>query len=145
MQDEHISEAIQQALTDRDKTVRIAGIDLIENLNISKDLMVSLLSDVIQTKTPEEKQAALLTLGRLPVQHSGKVFEGLLQQMKSGKLSSEIHLELADAIDSTRSPELMATYKQISASKATDDPTACICCQFIWRRSRAGQQNFLQS
>ncbi len=31
MQDEHISDAIKQALTDKDKTVRIVGIDLIEN------------------------------------------------------------------------------------------------------------------
>jgi putative heme-binding domain-containing protein len=142
MQDEHISEAIQQALTDRDKTVRVAGIDLIENLNISKDLMVSLLSDVIQTKTPEEKQAALLTLGRLPVQHSGKVFEGLLQQMKSGKLSSEIHLELADAIDSTRSTELMAMYKQISASKATDDPTAAYAASLFGGDTERGSRIF---
>jgi HEAT repeat protein len=51
MQDEHISEAIKQALTDKAKPVRIAGINLIEKLNISKDLMVSLLSDVINTKT----------------------------------------------------------------------------------------------
>jgi putative heme-binding domain-containing protein len=122
LQDERISEAIRQALSDRDKSVRVAGIDLIGNLAISKDLMVSLLSDVINTKTPEEKQAALLTLGKLPVQHSGKVFEGLLQQMASGKLSSEIYLELADAIDSTRSPELIARYKQLSASKPSDDP-----------------------
>ena len=124
MQDERISEAIRQALTDKDKAVRIAGIDLIGNLNISKDLMTSLLSDVINTKTPEEKQAAMLTLGGLPVQYSGKVFEGLLQQMESGRLSSEIHLELADAIDSTRSPQLIARYKQISATKASADPTA---------------------
>jgi putative membrane-bound dehydrogenase-like protein len=122
MQDERISEGIKQALTDRNKSVRVAGIDLIGKLSISKDLMVSLLSDVINTKTPEEKQAALLTLGNLPVQHSGKVFEGLLQQMESGKLSSEIYLELADAIDSTRSPELIARYKQLSASKPSDDP-----------------------
>lgn len=124
MQDERISEAIKQALTDKDKSVRIAGIGLIEKLNISKDLMVSLLSDVINTKTPEEKQAALLTLGRIPIQHSEKVFEGLLQQMAKGKLSSDIHLELADAIDSTRSSELMAKYKQISAAKPAGDMTA---------------------
>jgi hypothetical protein len=29
---------------------------------------------VINTKTPEEKQAALVTLGTLPVAHSQKVF-----------------------------------------------------------------------
>jgi quinoprotein glucose dehydrogenase len=124
LQDERISEAIRQALRDKDRSVRIAGIGLIEKLHISKELMVSLLSEVINTKTPEEKQAALLTLGRIPVQHSGKVFEGLLQQMAAGNLSPAIHLELADAIDSTRSPELIAQYQQISAAKPSGDLTA---------------------
>ena len=67
-----IDQAIQQALSDKDKTVRIAGIDLLGTLNISKELMVSLLSEVINSKTTEEKQAALLTLGKLPVENSEK-------------------------------------------------------------------------
>ena len=120
MQDEHIGEAIKQALADKDKAVRIAGIDLIGKMNIPKELMVSLLSDVINTKTTEEKQASLLTLGKLPVEKSRKVFDDLLQKMSSGKLSSDIHLELAEAIDSTRSPELITRYKQISATLSPD-------------------------
>ena len=120
MQDEQIGEAIKLALADKDKTVRIAGIDLIEKMNIPKELMVSLLSDVINTKTTEEKQAALLTLGNLPVQNTSKVFDDLLQKMSTGKLSPDIYLELAEAIDSTRSPELIARYKQISATLSPD-------------------------
>jgi quinoprotein glucose dehydrogenase len=102
----------------------VVGIDLIGKLDIQKDLMVSLLSDVINTKTAEEKQAALSTLGKLPVQHSGKVFESLLRQMESGKLSPDIYLDLEEAIDSTRSPELKARYQQISAAKSADDLSA---------------------
>lgn len=124
MQDERIGEAIRQALKDKEKSVRIAGIGLIEKLNIPKELMVSLLSDVIKTKSPEEKQAAVLTLGRIPYQYSQKAFEGFLTQMENGKLSSDIYLELADAIDSTRSPELIARYKQIVTSKPSGDLTA---------------------
>jgi putative heme-binding domain-containing protein len=86
--------------------------------------MVSLLSNVINTKTPEEKQAALQTLGSLPVANSGKVFQSLLQQMDNGKLSSEIYLELGDAIDSTRSSELISSFKQISSKRSKNDPTA---------------------
>ena len=86
MQDAKMDEAIKQAMTDKDKTVRIAGIALIDKLNISKELMASLLSDVINSKTIEEKQASLITLGKLPVENTQKVFEGLLQQMSAGKL-----------------------------------------------------------
>jgi hypothetical protein len=120
MKDEQIGEAIKQALSDKDKPVRVAGIDLISKMDISKELMVSLLSNVINTKTIEEKQAALLTLGNLPVQNTKKIFDGMLQQMASGKLSSDIFLELAEAIDSSRSTELITRYKKISAALSPD-------------------------
>ena len=41
--------------------------------------------------------------------------------MANGKLPSYIYLELAEAIDSTRSPELIARYKEISASLSPDE------------------------
>ncbi|MFC0774206.1 HEAT repeat domain-containing protein [Terrimonas alba] len=118
--DAQIGDAIKSAIADKDKSVRIAGIDLLPKMSISKELMVSLLSDVINTKTSEEKQAALLTLGNLPVQNSKAVFDDLLQKMGSGKLSSDVYLELAEAVDSTRSSELITKYKQISSSLSPD-------------------------
>jgi putative heme-binding domain-containing protein len=121
MKDEQIQQAIQSGLADKDKMVRIAGIDLIGTMDIPKDLMVNLLSDVINTKTTEEKQAALLTLGNLPVKNSEKVFQGLLSQMEAGKLPSEVYLELSEAIDSTRSQPLVARYKQISSKFSPDE------------------------
>lgn len=93
-------------------------------MNISKELMVSLLSDVINTKTMEEKQAALLTLGKLPVENSRKFFDELLNKMAAGKLAPDIYLELGEAIDSTRSPELITRYKNISAKLSPDELTA---------------------
>lgn len=120
LNNEQIGTAIQQALSDKEKSVRVAGIDLIGKMNIPKELMVSLLSDVINTKTTEEKQAALLTLGNLPVQNTNKVFSELLTKMSSGKLSSDIYLELAEAIDSSRSAELIASYKKINATLGPD-------------------------
>jgi quinoprotein glucose dehydrogenase len=120
LNDARIGDAIKQAIADKDKTVRIAGIDLIAKMNIPKELMVSLLSDVIDTKTTEEKQAALLTLGNLPVQYSKAVFDGLLQKMADKKLSPDIYLELAEAIDSTRSSDLIVKYKQLNTTLSPD-------------------------
>ncbi len=120
MQDAKMDEAIKHAMADKDKTVRIAGIALIDKLNISKELMATLLSDVINTKTIEEKQASLITLGKLPVENTQKVFEGLLQQMSAGKLPPDIHLELGEAIDSSGSTALIGRYKEISTSLSPD-------------------------
>ncbi|MEO5889388.1 MAG: HEAT repeat domain-containing protein [Ferruginibacter sp.] len=117
---DQIGEAIKQAIADKDKNVRIAGLDLLGKMDISKQLMVSLLSDVIDNKTTEEKQASLLTLGKLPVEDTRKVFDGLLKRLSDGKLPADIQLELAEAIDSTRSPELIASFKKISAGSSPD-------------------------
>ncbi|WP_276483035.1 HEAT repeat domain-containing protein [Paraflavitalea pollutisoli] len=119
-----IGEAIKLAVADKDKAVRVAGIDLIAKMNISKELMVSLLTDVINTKTTEEQQAALLTLGNLPVQYSQPVLEGLLTKMSSGKLPAVMYLELAEAIDSSRSSALIAKYKTVSNGLSGDTLSA---------------------
>jgi quinoprotein glucose dehydrogenase len=120
LDDPQVSDAIKTAIADKDKSVRVTGIDLIAKMNIPKELMVSLLSDVINTKTSEEKQAALLTLGNLPVQYSKNVFDDLLRKLSAGKLSPDIYLELAEAIDSSRSPDLISKYQQLNATLAPD-------------------------
>ena len=119
-----IDQAIKQALSDKEKSVRIAGLDLLAKMDISKELMVSLLSTAIDTRTTEEKQAALLTLGNLPVANSQKVFEALLNKLATGKLPAEIHLDLAEAIDSTHSNQLIARFKEINAKFSPDSTAA---------------------
>lgn len=115
-QDAQIGQAIEQAISDKDKVVRIAALDMLRQTDIPEDLMVSLLTDVINKRTPEEKQAALLTLGSLPVAQTQPVFETLLTKMEKGQLPAEIHLELADAIDSTHSTALSSRYQKVNAS-----------------------------
>ncbi|MDF2188531.1 HEAT repeat domain-containing protein [Paraflavitalea sp. CAU 1676] len=115
-----IGEAISIAVADKDKSVRVAGIDLIARMNMSKELMVTLLTNVINTKTTEEQQAALLTLGNLPLQYSQPVLEGLINKMSAGKLSPVLYLELAEAIDSSRSSDLAAKYNTISKGLSAD-------------------------
>ena len=120
LNDPKLAEAIQQALSDKEKLVRVAGLDLLAKQNISKELMVNLLSNVINNRTVEEKQAALLTLGKLPVENSNKVLNELLNKMANGNLPPDIYLELGVAIDSTKSTELAARYKDITSKLSPD-------------------------
>jgi putative heme-binding domain-containing protein len=120
MKDGQISEAIKVAIADKDKIVRVAGLELIGKMNIPKELMVSLLLDVINTKTVQEKQQSLLTLGKLPIANTFRGFDGLLEKMEKGQFPPDIQLELAEAIDSTHSVELKAKYKKISATLSPD-------------------------
>jgi putative heme-binding domain-containing protein len=116
----HMDEAIRLALGDKEKSVRVAGLDLLANLNISKELMVTLLNDVINTRTIEEKQAAITTLGTLPLQFTEKVFDQLLTNLETGKLPAEVQLELADAIDSTHSQSLKERFNKLNRNSSPD-------------------------
>src|SRR5690606_6923414 len=75
-------QAIKLALADREKSVRVAGLNLLENMAIPKSVMVELLTNVIATKTTEEKQAAIVTMGKIPLENSQAAFVSLLDQMK---------------------------------------------------------------
>lgn len=122
--DPRSGEVIQMALSDKEKMVRVTALDLLAKMNISKDLMAKLLSEVIATKTIEEKQAALLTLGKIPLENSGTYLAELLNKMEAGKLALDIYLELGEAIDSSGSTQLIARYKSNIAKLSPDKLTA---------------------
>ncbi len=124
MEDEQIDQAIEQALSDREKSVRVAGLDLLNKTDLPNDFMVSLLSEVIEKRTTEEKQAALLTLGMLPAENTQATFDVLLTKMENKSLPPEIFLELEEAVDSTHSAELKNKLEGIQANFSEDELAA---------------------
>jgi putative heme-binding domain-containing protein len=144
MEDKQIGKAIEQALADQEKSVRVAGLDLLAKSNMSPDRMVALLAEVISTRTIEEKQAALVTLGKLPVQHSQKVFDQLFASLAAGKLAPEVHLELEEAIDNTRSPQLMARYKTLTSKLSADAAAASFKGSLYGGEADLGQRIFFR-
>ncbi len=104
-------EAIQIALSDSEKTVRAVGLDLLGQLEIADDMKIELLTEVIEKRTVEEKQAALLTLGSLPVASSQKTFENLMVKMESNQLPEDILLEFSEAVELSGSTDLQIKLK----------------------------------
>lgn len=118
---EQMDKAIEQALADREKMVRVRGLDLIAEQNVSKELTANLLAEVIQKRSAEEKQAAVLTLGSLPPEYSQDIFNNLLDRLERGDLEPEIHLELAEAIGSTRSNPLKTRFEEITNNLSSEE------------------------
>jgi putative heme-binding domain-containing protein len=144
MQDAGISEAIKMATTDKDKIVRVAGIGFLKKMNISQELMVSLLSEVIQTKTIEERQESLQTLGKLSIKNTRPVFESLLHQMETNQLPPDILLELSEAIDSSRATDLISRYKSASGKLSKDALTAAYAGALYGGDSEKGKRLFFK-
>ncbi len=143
LKDKNVANAISMAIADQSKTVRVAGLDILDQLDIAPSLMVTLLNDVIASKTMEEKQAAILTLGKIPTQHSGASFNDLLNKMEAGKLSTDVYLELGEAIDSTKSTELITRYKKVTASFSADQVLASYAGSLSGGDPRRGREVFL--
>jgi len=93
-------------------------------------------------KTSEEKQSALLTLGKLPVVHTKKLFEEQLDKMARRKLSPDVYIELSEAIDSSKDAYLISCYKTISAGLSADELTASYAGSLYGGNPEKGVQIF---
>ena len=104
--------------------------------------MVNLLTEVINTKSAEEKQAALLTLGKMPLAYAKNVLAYQLDKMSKGKLDQAVYIELSEAIDSTKDAELISKYKSISAGLSADELTAAYAGSLYGGSPEKGVQIF---
>ncbi|WP_261387952.1 c-type cytochrome [Chitinophaga pinensis] len=114
-------------------------------MHISENVMVKLLMGVIANKTMEEKQAALLTLGKLPQQYVEKPLSELLDKMAAGTLDKDIYLELGEAIDSSRSASLATRYKTINSKVSPDDLMASYSSCLLGGDPKRGRQIFFHN
>ena len=125
-----VGQAVQLALSDAEKQVRVIALDKLAKAHLPPEQMTTLLRTVIDTRTTEEQQAAVLGLASVPSQHAQPVFEDLLQRLADGQLPVGIQLELADAIDSTHNTNLKTRLAQIQSNQSdealADSYQACL-------------------
>lgn len=137
--------AIERSIADGDKNVRIAGLTLINQLDLDKDLKVKLLHEVIQNQTTEEKQAALVALGKIPLDNSRETFTTLLDRMGNGELEEAILLELSEAVENADDADLTQRYQQASQERWGDDELASYQSSLIGGDVLKGSRIFFQS
>ena len=138
-------EAIKLALADSDKSLRVAALDLLENMAIPTPVMVDLLAAVIDSdKTVEEKQAAIISLGKVPMEHSEALFGKLLDDMEADRLPPAVYLELGEAIDSTHTESLATRYKAITQHFSADELLASYAGSLEGGDVRRGRHVFFQ-
>lgn len=138
----HLDAAITAALADKEQSVRVVGLDLLNNLQLSNELKVSLLAKVIQNRTPEEKQAAITSLGKIPLANTEKLLGQLMDQLEAGKLPREVQLELSDAIDSAGAKALHDRYVKFSKATAADSLKAIYASAILGGDPKKGNRIF---
>lgn len=139
-----LEEAVETALSDDEKNVRVAGLDLMEQLDIAGDAKASLLEEVIQKRTVEEKQAAVNTLAKLDGESAYPVFENLLDQLEKGDLSPSIELEFYEAMEGMDNQDLLDRYQKIKMEMSDDDLLASYSGSMYGGDESRGRRIFFQ-
>lgn len=121
---ENLGSIIETALADKEKQVRVVAIDLLGKATLPPAQLAAMLEGVINEKSAEEKQAALLTLGNVTQEYSAPILTKQLAKLENGTLPAEIQIELEEAIDSAGTEPLRAKLREIQAKKSASDPLA---------------------
>lgn len=139
-----IAKGIEIALTDKMKNVRVAGLGLIEKLEISEQLKADLLADVVEKQTTEERQAALMSLAKVQVDVVRPVLERLLVKLEQGTLQAEIELELYETLEALNDESLNATYQRILSNYSEDQVQASYYGSMYGGDASKGRRIFFQ-
>jgi putative heme-binding domain-containing protein len=140
-----MDEALKIALADTGKTLRVAGLDLLKSSSLPKELIVTLLVDVINTKSAQEKQAALNTLGTLPFKNTEKALTDLVNQYATGTLTKEIQYELGDAIMASGSNTLKQKYQKVATTSSPDSLKAAYASTMYGGSPGKGKNLFMNN
>lgn len=121
---EQINGVIKRALSDPNRELRVAGLDLLQELDIPPSLLVELLTDVIEKQTIPEKQAAVMALSSIPLQEAQPLLDELLTRLEEGDLPPEIHFELAEVIEASDAERLSKRLELYHSQLSSDSVTA---------------------
>jgi quinoprotein glucose dehydrogenase len=115
-----LNTSIKSGIADNDKTVRTTSLALLSKSEMKPEEKVSLLNDVIQHRTIEEKQAAITALSNIPAVNGQAVLDQLMSMAEKNKLPLELNIEFSEAIASSKSENLINRYNKLkTASRDT--------------------------
>ena len=119
LESEQTVPAIRFALDDGERDVRVNALRLISEQDIPADELIGLFSIVLDKASIREQQQALRGLSDLPIEKTKPLLNSLLDQLTSGELAPGIQLELTEAIEASKLPELL---EKMEAYRKSIDP-----------------------
>jgi quinoprotein glucose dehydrogenase len=114
-----IESLIKQGMADTDADVRTVALGLVGKLNPSAETVATISGSLFANGTLNEQQQLLRVLGSLPVAKTEPILTGLIDQLARKTLAPSLALDLAEAIDSTKSVALLAKMKPLRTSGMT--------------------------
>ena len=99
---------IKSGMEDKDETVRTTALGLLNDGNVSKETLPSLVDAIFSKGSVREQQQLLVVLGKLNPTKTTAIFDNLIQKMTDNKLAPDVNLELKEAVEASGSADLKA-------------------------------------
>ena len=97
---------IKKGIDDKDESVRTAALSLLNNDNVSKESLPTLVQTIFTKGGVREQQQILVVLGKLTIDKTQSILAGLIDQLKEKQLSPNVSLELKEAVEASGSEAL---------------------------------------
>lgn len=97
---------IKKGIDDKDESVRTVALSLLNNDNVSKESLPTLVQTIFTKGGIREQQQILVVLGKLTIDKTQSILAGLIDQLKEKQLSPNVSLELKEAVEASGSEAL---------------------------------------
>lgn len=110
---------MKKGMDDKDENVRTAALGLLNNSNVTKESLPTIVNSIFSKGSIKEQQQMLVVLAKMEADKTQVILDNLVTQLIDKKLSPNIALELKEAVDATGSESLKA---KLAANSANNSP-----------------------
>jgi quinoprotein glucose dehydrogenase len=118
---EGIEGIIKSGMQDADENVRTSAIGLLNNFNVTKAALPTLVDAIFKKGTVIEQQQLLVVLGTLDGEKTHTILSNLMDKMAANQLAPDVSLELKEAVLASNSVDLKAKLVGLKATNSLVD------------------------
>lgn len=118
---DEMPDLIKAGMNDSDVAVRTVALGLLNELEIPEEELPGVVNPIFEKGTLQEQQEMLRVLGKMPLEKSEPILAKLIDQLKNDKLNPSLQLDLVEAVDSTKSENLIAMLEPLRASDGSNE------------------------
>ena len=118
---DNMESVLKQGMNDTDENVRARALSLLDGATLSSAALAEVVNAIFEKGSVKEQQQMLRTMSTLPAAKTEQILDNLVTRMERKELSPNINLELAEAVDSTKSERLRS---RLASSKPQGEGVA---------------------
>jgi len=115
----NIEQIIKKGMSDDNADVRTTALGLVNGSALSKETLADISKTIFEKGSIKEQQQMLRVLSSTPAAKTETILDGLITKMVNKELSNSLALELAEAVDSTKSAALKSKLAPLKSGETT--------------------------